>query len=63
MIRDIDCVEAYYDMLKVAEILKNHKDRALFSGLKSFSLKELKKIDLNTRLSLPHEIFVAIDKA
>ena len=26
-------------------------------------LKELKKLNLNTRLSFPHELFVAIDKA
>ena len=32
-------------------------------GFKYFSLKELKRIPLNDRLSLPHELFVAIHKA
>lgn len=55
------------------EFPKNIKDRAwsiyagkkqiVVDGFKHYSLKELKKIDLNTRLSFPYEIFVAIDKA
>ena len=39
------------------------KNEVVIDGFKKFNLKELKKIDLNTRLSFPHELFVAIDKA
>ena len=40
-----------------------NKKQIVVNGFKYFSLKELKKININTRLSFPHEIFVAIDKA
>lgn len=40
-----------------------NKKQIVVSGFKYFELRELKKIDLNTRLSLPHETFVAINKA
>lgn len=40
-----------------------NKKLIIVNGFEYFSLKELKKINLNTRLSFPHEIFTAIDKA
>ena len=40
-----------------------NKKLIIVNGFKHFSLKELKKININTRLSFPHEIFMAIDKA
>jgi hypothetical protein len=39
------------------------KKQIVVNGFKYFSLKELKCLSLNIRLSLPYEIFVAIDKA
>jgi len=32
-------------------------------GFRKYKLKELKKIDFDTRLSFPHKLFVAIDRA
>jgi hypothetical protein len=46
----------------VWEIYPNKK-QIVVNGFKHFSLKELKEINLNTRLSFPYEIFVAINKA
>ena len=46
----------------VWEIYPKQK-QIVVNGFKYFSLRELKKIDLNTRLSFPCEIFTAIDKA
>ena len=40
-----------------------NKKQIVVNGFKHFSLKELKEINLNTKLSFPHEIFVAINKA
>ena len=39
------------------------KKEIVVNGFKQFNLKELKKISLDTRLSFPPEIFVAINKA
>ena len=39
------------------------KKQVVVSGFKYFDLKELKKIDIDTRLSFPHEILVAINEA
>ncbi len=39
------------------------KKQIIVDGLKYFSLKDLKNIKLNKRLSFPHKLFVAIDKA
>lgn len=39
------------------------KKRICVNGFQYFDLVELKKIDLNTRLSFPADVFAAIDKS
>ena len=39
------------------------KKQVVVNGFKYFSLVELKKIELNTRLSFPAKLFAAIDNS
>ena len=51
------------DMNRRAYGIYPRKGLVQVSGFAVYKLKELKKIPLNTRLSFPHDLFVAIDKA
>lgn len=51
------------DIKKRAFSIYPKKGVVIVDGFKRFRLKELKNIELNIRLSFPHNLFVAIDKA